>query len=192
MGAVILAAIGNFDPAAIPDFASLGDTIGIWCIANLNCLPGSMTSAGAAVSGFGAFSRSGQSSDLGLKLAIAMKDPSPDGIATWTKFAEALITHIENFGRVNPAGFVAPTPSGGPLTGTGTAQFTSLVFVPLLSSQLGVSEPTAAAMLEVFGAQILGHIATNATIVPLTTHPPFVPYTAAPGGGPISGAGALT
>jgi hypothetical protein len=191
MGAAILTAIGNPDPAAIPAFATLGDTIGLWSITNMNCTPGLMVAAGSAVSGFGALEAVGSASDLGTALATAMQDPSEDGIRTWTKFATALLSHLETFGQVNPAPFVAP-PSGGPLTGTGLIQFTSLVFLPLLSSQLEVEEPVAAAMLEVFGAQILSHIATNALVVPLTTHAPFVPFTAPSGGGSITGAGAIT
>src|SRR5262249_26306964 len=132
MGAVILAAIGNLDPSAIPAFSALGDTIGVWCITNMNCLPGTMVSAGAAVSGFGTLSAPDTgAADLGLKLATAMKDTSAGGIATWTKFATALIKHMQTFGQVNPATFSAPTPSGGPLTGTGKIQFSSPVFVPL-------------------------------------------------------------
>lgn len=192
MGAVIMAAIGNVDPAAIPNFATLGDTIGVWSITNMNCLPGTMTSAGAAVSGFGLLHAEGTAADLGLRLATAMKDPSAQGIDTWTKFATALIAHMEHFGQVDPSTFAAPTPSGGPLTGTGKVKFTSVVFAPLLSAQLGVTNPAAAAMLEVFGAQILGHIAQQASVVPLTTHAPFTPYTAAAGGGPVTGAGAIT
>lgn len=192
MGAAILAAIGNPDPAAIPVFATLGDTIGAWSITNMNCKPGLMVSAGAAVSGFGSLEAVGEASDLGAALATAMQDPSEDGIETWTKFATALLSHFETFGQINPASFVAPSPSGGPLTGTGTIQFSSLVFSPLLSSQLDVEEPVAAAMLEVFGAQILSHIAASAVVVPLTTHAPFIPFTAPAGGGPISGAGAIT
>ena len=61
-----------------------------------------------------------------------------------------------------------------------------------LSTQLGVADPVAAAMLEIFGAQILAHIATQAVVVPLTIIAPFIPYTAPPGGGPIAGAGAIT
>lgn len=192
MGAAILTAIGNPDPAAVLEFATLGDTIGAWSITNMNCKPGSMASAGAAVSGFGTLEAVGSAADLGTKLATAMHDPSDGGIATWTKFATALLDHFETYGQINPASFVAPTPSGGPLTGTGTIQFTSLVFTPLLSSQLDVTEAAAAAMLEIFGAQILSHIATNALVVPLTTHAPFIPFTAAAGGGPITGAGAIT
>lgn len=192
MGALILTAIGNPDPAAIPAFATLGDTIGAWSITNMNCLPGTMVASGAAVSGFGTLKAVGEAPDLGTKLATAMKDPSADGIATWTKFAVALLSHFETFGQVNPATFVAPTPSGGPLTGTGKIQFSNLVFSPFLASQLGVTEAAAAAMLEIFGAQILSHIATHAVVVPLTTHAPLVPYTAPSGGGPISGAGAIT
>lgn len=191
MGALILTAIGNPDPAAVPAFATLGDTIGAWSITNMNCTPGLMTASGSAVSGFGALEAVGEASDLGTALAIAMQDPSEDGIATWTKFAIALLSHLETFGQINPALFVA-APAGGPLTGTGTIQFTSLVFAPLLSSQLEVTETAAAAMLEIFGAQILSHIATHAVVVPLTTHAPFIPFTAPSGGGPITGAGAIT
>lgn len=191
MGALILTAIGNPDPAAIPEFATLGDTIGAWSITNMNCKPGLMVASGSAVSGFGSLEAVGEAADLGTALATAMKDPSEDGIRTWTKFATALLDHLETFGQVNPAAFVA-APAGGPLTGTGLIQFTSLVFSPFLSSQLGVEEPVAAAMLEVFGAQILSHIATNAVVVPLTTHVPFTPFTAPAGGGPITGAGAIT
>jgi hypothetical protein len=192
MGAAILLAIGNLDPAAVPAFATLGDTIALWVPTNVQCQPGTMTSAGAAVSGFGTLSVEGEAADLGVLLATAMQDPSADGIETWTKFATALLSHLETYGQVNGSTFAAPTPTGGPLTGTGLIQFTSVVFTPLLSSQLDVAEPLAAAMLEVFGAQILAHIALNASVIPLTTFLPFVPYTAAPGGGPITGAGAIT
>lgn len=191
MGALILTAIGNPDPAAIPEFATLGDTIGAWVPLNVECKPGLMSASGSAVSGFGTLEVHGEAADLGTQLATAMKDPSADGIATWTKFATALLSHFETFGQVNGSTFAAP-PAGGPLTGAGLTQFTSLVFVPLLSSQLGVSDTAAAAMLEVFGAQILSHIATNAQVVPLTTFAPFIPFTAPSGGGPITGAGAIT
>src|SRR5690242_11438035 len=99
MGALILSAIGNPDPADIPAFATLGDTIGVWSITNMDCVPGTMNCAGAVVSGFGALVAKGTAADLGAKLAAAMKDPSTDGIATWTKFAKALIAHFETFGQ---------------------------------------------------------------------------------------------
>lgn len=192
MGALILSAIGNTDPAAIPEFALLGDTIGAWSITNIECKPGTMASVGAAVGGFGSLKVQGEALDLGTKLATAMKDPSDDGIKTWTKFATALLEHFETFGQVLPVGFVAPTPTGGPLTGVGKMQFASLVFAPLLQAQLEVEDETAGAMLEVFGAQILSHIAAHAVVVPIPTQPPFIPFTAPTGGGPISGAGAIT
>lgn len=192
MGALILSAIGNTDPAAIPAFSALGDTIAAWVVANVECEPTLMMSAGAAVSGFGSLSVKGSKDDLGKKLAKAMNDPSDDGVKAWTKLAKAIIAQLNSAGQVNPAAFVAPTPSGGPLTGTGLVQFSSTVFSPLLGSQLDVSDTAAAAMLEVFGETILAHIATNAIVVPLTTFAPLVPFTGPPGGGPITGAGAIT
>lgn len=195
MGAVVMAAIGNVDPAAVPKFATLGDTIAAWCLLNLNCLPGTMASSGSTVSGSGLFLALPDSSSaiagLGSQLATAMGDPSANGVATWTKFAGAFVSHIQTFGTINPASFVAPTPGPGPLTGNGTVQFSSLVFAPLLSSQLGVAEPVAAAMLEVFGAQILTHIQSNAMILATAVAVPFVPLTSPVGGGPISGSGSL-
>jgi hypothetical protein len=195
IGAAILAAIGNVDPAAVLSFTSLATTIGVWCASNINCLPGTMVRAGTAVAGQGLLTSAGGggAADLGPKLAVAMGDPSENGVTTWTRFATALIAHMEAFGSVNPASFVSPAgPSGGPLTGTGLVAFASVVFAPPLSTQLGVSEPVAAAMLEVFGAQILTQIAATAVIVPATVMAPLVPYTSAADGAPIVGAGAIT
>lgn len=191
MGALILAAIANPDPAAIPAFATLGDTIAIWCLGNVSCLAGTMTAAGSAVTGAGIFTTSADENDLGPKLAVAMKDPSPQGIAKWTAFARAFISHLKTFGQVDPSTFVA-APTGGPLTGTGKVKFTSLVFAPLLSSQLGVTDAVAGAMLEVFGLQILTHIQQYAQVLPIAIVAPFVPYTAPNGGGPITGAGSFS
>lgn len=191
MGLAVLAAIANPDPAAIPEFATLGDTIGTWCVANVECTPGTMVAAGSAVNGLGAIAVQGEADDLGKKLAIAMKDPSADGVRTWTKFAKALLTHMKTFGSVNASTFTA-SPSGGPLGGTGKIVFTNPLFTPLLSSALGVDDPVAAAMLEVFGAQILAHIALAAVVMPATILSPFIPLTAPSGGGPVTGAGAIT
>lgn len=196
MGAAIILAIGNPDPKAIPAFSALGDTIGAWVVTNVEAKPGLLVSAGASVNGIGALKVTGEASDLGNKLAVAMGDPSSDGIKTWTRFATALLKHMETFGGVNGAGFSAPTPNGGPLKGSGLVVFSSMVFVPLLSSQLGVvgegaSLVAAAAMLDLFGAQILTHIAATAQVAPIALGAPFIPFTGPGGGGPIQGAGSI-
>lgn len=191
-GLVILSAIGNPDPAAIPVFGGMMNALATWSVANMACLAGTMVSAGAAVTGFGKLACLGNRDALGPLLAAAVKDPSAGGIATWTKFGRALIQHFETFGQVNPATFVAPTPSGGTLTGVGKIQFANMVVTPFIPAAIGVTESVAAAMLTLFGTTILAQIALNAVVVPIAISAPFLPYTAAPGGGPITGAGSMT
>lgn len=191
IGAATMLAIGNVDPVAVPEFAGLADALGAWCLTNCTCLPGTMVAAGTAVSGAGLLTfPSDGAGTLGPALATAMKDPSAGGVLYWTRFASALLGHMTAFGQVNPSTFAA-APAGGPLTGTGTVAFTSLVFAPPVSSQLGVSDAVAAAMLEVFGAQLLTGIKQYAQALPIALTTPFVPFTAPPGGGPITGAGSL-
>jgi hypothetical protein len=187
-----MAALGSIDPAAIPGFSAVNDTLASWCLSNVSCLPGTMVSAGTAVSGLGTLLPSDDGTSLGQPLAVAMGDPSESGVTYWTLFAKAIVAHMQAFGQVNGATFIAPSPGPGPLTGTALVQFSSLIFVPLLSTQLGVTDPTAAALLEVMGLQTLTGIMQNAVVVPLSISAPFVPYTSPVGGGPITGAGSLT
>lgn len=196
MGAALMAAIGNIDPAAIPEFGQLMTTIGAWALTNIQVLPGTMVSAGAAVSGLGALKGLEDGTQLGQQLATAMKDPSEQGVTKWTQFAKALVTQMETTGGVNPAGFVAPTPAGGPLTGTGLLDFTPPAFTPPLSTSLTMADepataPIAKAMVELWGATIIAQLKLVATVVPVALAAPFIPLTAPPGGGPISGAGSV-
>jgi hypothetical protein len=194
MGTLVLAAMGNFDPAAPPVFGAMGDALGGWLLKNMKAMPGSMMAAGASVAGAGAFvcpdgAVSG-SQTLGPALATAVGDPSENGITTWTKLAKALIQHFQTFGQISPASFVVSNPTtGGPLTGFGNVMFTNMVLP--VAPAIGVSDAAASAMLTIFGAQILAHIQTVAQVSPVPIGLPPIPFTAPPGGGPITGSGSI-
>jgi hypothetical protein len=186
-----MAALGSVDPAAIPNFSLMNNTIGSWCLSNVYVLPGSMVASGGVVTGTGTIATASDGTDLGQQLAVAMGDPSEQGVQYWTKLARALVAHMTAFGQVVGSTFGAPSPSG-PLTGTSTVSFSSMVMVPLLSVQMGVTDVTAAALLEVMGVQTLTGIQQNASVVPISIQAPFLPLTNPTDGSPVTGTGSIT
>lgn len=192
----VLTAIGNHDPAAVAVFAAAGDVVASWLAERAQCTPGApvggLTAAGAAVTGLGAISVPAGPEDasaLGTRLAAAVGDASPLGVTVWTKWAAAFLAHVNSFATVVPALLVAPTPSGGPLTGTGLISFANKAIDT--AAAIALIEPAAAAMENAFSAAILTHIEAAALVNPVS-HTPPVAYTAPPGGGPITGFGSIT
>jgi hypothetical protein len=187
-----MAALGSIDPAAIPNFSLMNNTIGSWSLSNVYVLPGSMSASGGVVTGTGTIATASDGTDLGQQLAVAMGDPSEQGVQYWTLFSKALVAHMKAFGQVVGSTFGAPTPGPGALTGTGAVSFSSLVMVPLLSVQMGVTDVTAAALLEVMGVQTLTGIQQNASVVPISIQAPFLPLTNPTDGSPVTGSGSIT
>jgi hypothetical protein len=187
LGSVLASAVGA--PSAIGSFfATVGGVIAAWAPENIQVQPGAMAAASGAVSGLGSFSVSGTKEDLGNSLATALAIPLDADMARarWITVAEALIGHFEDYGQANGTGLS----SGSPLTGAGTLQWTSPIFVPLLSGRLEVSEPVSAAAVDAFGAQLLNHISSNAAVVAISLADPPVPLSA-PTDGPVTGTGTI-
>lgn len=191
MAASILTAIGNPDPAAVPAFGAVGNALATWLVANVSVAPGTMAAAAAVVAGLGKLDPQKDEHDLGPLLAAAAGDPSPGGVTAWTGFAKGIIGHLKTFGSVVGSTFVNPTPSGGPLTGTALLTFANVLVTPPLGTDVGVDDAAAAAMIGLFGAAVLTHIASVTLVLPLALVAPFVPLTG-PASGPIIGAGSLS
>lgn len=192
LGGLLASAVGA-PPVAGSFFAAIGDVIAAWGLTNIVVRPGAMVAAGATVTGAGTIEVIGDEGELGLKLAQAIGATDDANVEKWTVVAKGLMAHLESFGSVNPASFAVSNPvTGGPLGGSGLLSFSSPSFVPPLAAQLDVTEPVSAAALAAFNAALLNHIQTNATVVSIALVTPFVPLTAPPGGGPISGSGSIT
>lgn len=182
LGAAIAAAVG-MDPIGALLAGGLGSAIATWVPGNVITLPGTMVAAGAAVSGFGIMHATGEATAFGALLAQSVGATDAPSIAKWTRIAEALISHLETFGRVLPVAFVA-VPLGGPVTGAGSVGFASMPFVPPLSTALELSDAVNVALWAALGAQILSHIVANATALSLG-------FTSPPGGGALVGASTI-
>lgn len=196
LAVAVLSTLGNPDPAAVAAFSAFGDAVCSWLVTYAQCTPGAavggLTAAGAAVTGLGGLSVPAGPDDaaaFGAQLAAAVGDPSALGEGVWTRWAAAFLAHVNSFGAVTPALFVAPTPSGGPLTGTGLVTFTSKAIST--AAAIGLVDPAAALMEDAFSAAVLVHIEAAALVSPIS-HTPPVAFTAPPGGGPITGFGSLT
>lgn len=179
-GAVGAGAAGSF-------FGQLGSVIASWAPANIQVNPGAMAAVSGAVAGLGSFTVVGTAADLGGQIATALGIPADAALsrATWVSFAQALIDHLTNYGQANGAGLTSGAPVVG---GAGTVAFTAPAFAPPLAGVLGVAEPVAAGMLEAFGAALISHIQTNASVVGLSLSGPPM---SAPSDGPVVGTGTI-
>jgi hypothetical protein len=184
MGTLLAAATGA-PPEGGGFFESLGAVIASWGLSNIKAMPGSMVAAGPAVTGLGSFLVMGDTDDLGFQFATAVHATDEGNLVKWRVVASALVAHFNAYGQINPAGFVG----GGVLSGAGTVQFSSMVFVPPLATQLGLNDPGNLLALSAFTASLLNHIKTNASVISLSISPPFVPFTGA--GGPVTGSGSI-
>lgn len=192
LGPLMQLAVGSppGDLAAQAGFGKLADAIGSWMLINVQALPGTMTAAGAAVTGRGKLSCTGTASDFGPKLAAAAGDASELGVTTWTGHATALIAAFNNTGLVDPSGFSVGNPTtGGPIAGTGAVTFlTKPPSAPTLGAAAGLTDAAGVAALNNFGTTLLEMIEGQASVLPSGLPTPF---TAPPGGGPITGTGLL-
>lgn len=178
LGAAIAAA-GGCDPVGAVLCGGLGNAMAAWLPGNCITLPLGMVAAGAAVSGMGLFQFTSDEHSFGPVLAAGVGATDAPGILKWTAVAKGIIDHMTLFGRVVPAAFVA-NPLGGPVTGVGTVTFLAPLFVPPLSTDLGLTDAANVATWLLLGTQIIAHITANAQALSLG-------FTSPPGGGPLVG-----
>jgi hypothetical protein len=193
IGNVLASAVGA--PAAAGGFfAILGGVIKTWALEHLKVNPGAMVAASGSVSGLGTFSTiDTDANQLGVAFCEALSIPvkpanagadAPDPREKWIVTAGALINHFETYGQANGTGLA----SGSPCTGAGTIQWSSPVFIPLLSQQLGLSDPLAIIAVDAFSAMLLNYIETNGTVVSISlTGAPL----SAPTDGAVTGTGTI-
>lgn len=192
MGAAMSAAVGA-PPAGGAFFSAIGSVIASWGLTNIRVLPGTMVSAGTAVSGQGTITVDDNHQDLGLQLATAVGNPDdPGNVEEWTEIAKGIIGHLPIFAKVDGSTFVAPSPGPGPLTGTAKVTMTGYLFVPPLAVRLDLVDPANLAAMSSFELSLNQHIVSNATAVPISIQAPFTPLTSPGGGGPITGQGSIT
>lgn len=176
-----IATAGGCDALGTAKSESLGTAMVDWIVANTTILPGDPTAggligSGGAISGSAIVDFAKDETDLGPKLAAAITDPPPPAMKTaWTKIAKAIIAHMKKYGSVTPTGWTYSTVTGGTIAGSPMPiSFATMVFNPLISSVIGVSDPpnltTWDATPTGISYKILQHIASNAAVPP--SYPP--------------------
>lgn len=167
-------------------WSGVGGAIGAWAPGAVLVLPGTMTAAGAAVTGRGVFSVVGDTAELGRAMATGAGSTDPDGIARWTTIAERFAFWLETFGQANPSAFVA-NPAGGPVTGTGTIEFSNMGFGADVASALAVSDPAGvAAWTSVVGPTLLAQVIFLGQVLATP-----IGFASPGGGGPLTGSGTI-
>lgn len=178
------AAAGALDPPGILAWsAGVFGTLATWFPANTVILPGSLVASAGVISGFGQFTFI--SRDLGIRLAAAVGSVDAPGILKWTAIGEALLVHMEVFGKAAPTGFSAP-PTGGPVVGvSGTVQNVDPALGGLLAAAAGSVDPPGIIGWTAIGALIVSWFTSSMTF--LATPIGMV----APAAGPVTGAGSI-
>lgn len=192
LGGLMTAAVGA-PPVASGFFERIANVLGLWTLGGVVVRPGLMVVAGTAVTGRGAIEVIGDVDQLGRSLADAAVGPQPadEGtLKTYALLAKAYARHLSTVVLVDPGALTSPSPvSGGALTGVGKLDVPP--FAPSLAAQMEITDPDAASGVELFGVQILTHLALNAQVVGIPLVAPFLPLTAPPGGGPVLGSGSI-
>lgn len=187
VGGLISAAL--LTPVAAANWTSVAGVFSAWLPTNTVVLPGTMTAAGAAVTGTGTFEIAGDEGELGTALALAAGSPPTDTAAVdkWTAVAGAVIAHITDNGQALPSAFVSPgsVVSPNPITGTGTLSFTSPIGTAIAVAMGTTDAPGIAGWLLV-GGLIQAHLQAFTQVVAVPGG-----FTAPAGGGPLVGAGAI-
>jgi hypothetical protein len=184
--AALVVAGGITDPVGIAKAGGLAGAIADWVATNAiaqNIPPdGTMTAAGAVVTGTGRLSFANDGDDFGNALADSIPATDTPGRNKWKAIGNGLYNHMVDNGRINPSGFVA---ASGAISGTGTIDFTTNIFSPTLASALGLTDTVGVATWAALGAAILGFIHSAAVVG-------SAGFSSAPGGGLLSGASTVT
>jgi hypothetical protein len=184
--AALIVAGGITDVAGMSKAGGLASAIASWIATNAvahNIPPeGTLTAAGAVVTGTGRISFANDGDDFGDALADSIPATDPQGIVKWRKIGNALHTHIVDNGRTNPTSFAA---AAGVITGTGTVSFTTNIFDPTIAAELGLTDTVGVTVCAALGAAILEFI-HGAAIVNGSG------FASPPGGGLLTGVSTIT
>lgn len=178
------------DPLGITKTGQVATALCLWIVTNAvvtNIPPdGTLSGAGAVITGSGRITFSASGNDLGDHLAAAVPAVDPGGIAKWRVLGNALVTHITTQGRADGSTMVGPGFVGGAVTGNGTLSFASSVFAPTLAADLGLVDAANQVTWLALGGAILAHLSANAIIGVVGGGPTgFIEPT---GGGILTGA----
>lgn len=173
--------LGYTDGVGITSYVGMYTAMTGWMVANALILPGSFVAVGIAVTGVGKLTFT--SGNLGDVMRQGAGSIDQAGQPYWQAMGSAIVTHMLGNAIILPTAFVA-NPTGGPVTGLGTINYSGVPLGPLLSSALGVGDGGNISTWNTIGVDIVNHIKNNAVVLPA--------YTSPLGGGPLVGVGRIT
>jgi hypothetical protein len=183
--AVFGAAMVVATQAPLSNSTSVGHAFNTFLVGNCITLPGSMTAAGAAVTGTGALSfAGGAGNSLGDALRAAVPATDTPSIALWRAIGNAIVNHLTAHGGVNPSGFVA-NPVGGAVTGAGMVSVSPITFSPTLAVDLGLVDLANQGFMLAWSNMMMNHVISNAVALSLG-------FTSPNGGGSLVGASTIS